>query len=69
MLKAIDYQTSMVNGCLLSHIHGDHAGYIKQYMQYGIMMYTSDEVETDVETVMGENHRLTEDETAEDRLI
>ena len=54
MLKAIDYRTSMVNGCLLSHIHGDHAGYIKQYMQYGIKIYTSDEVETDVETVMGE---------------
>lgn len=54
MLKAIDYQTSMVNGCILSHIHGDHAGYIKQYIQYGIMVYTSDEVETDVETVMGE---------------
>ena len=33
MLKAIDYQTSMVSGCILSHIHGDHAGYIKQYMQ------------------------------------
>lgn len=29
MLKAIDYQTSMVNGCILSHIHGDHAGYIE----------------------------------------
>lgn len=54
MLKAIDYQTSMVNGCILSHIHGDHAGYIKQYIQYGIMVYTSDEVETDVKTVMGE---------------
>lgn len=54
MLKAIDYQTSMVNGCILSHIHGDHAGYIKQYMQYGIKMFTSDEVETDVEAVIGE---------------
>ena len=54
MLKAIDYQTSMVNGCVLSHIHGDHAGYIKQYMQYGIMVYTSDEVQSDIETIMGE---------------
>lgn len=54
MLKAIDYQTSMVNGCILSHIHGDHAGYVKQYMQYGIKIYTSDEVETDVEAVIGE---------------
>ena len=54
MLKAIDYQASMVSGCILSHIHGDHSGYIKQYMQYGIKIYTSDEVETDIETVMGE---------------
>ena len=54
MLKAIDYQTSKVSGCIISHIHGDHAGYIKQYMQYGIKVYSSDEVETDVETVMGE---------------
>ena len=54
MLKAIDYRTSMVNGCILSHIHGDHAGYIKQYMQYGIMVYTSDEVQSDIETIMGE---------------
>lgn len=54
MLKAIDYRTSMVNGCILSHIHGDHAGYIKQYMRYGIMVYTSDEVQSDIETIMGE---------------
>lgn len=54
MLKAIDYRTSMVNGCILSHIHGDHAGYIKQYMQYGIMVYTSDEVQSDIKTIMGE---------------
>lgn len=54
MLKAIDYQTSNVSGCVLSHIHSDHSGYIKQYMQYGIKVYTSDEVETDIETVMGE---------------
>ena len=54
MLKAIDYRTSMVNGCILSHIHGDHAGYIKQYMQYGIMVYTSDEVQSDIETIRGE---------------
>lgn len=54
MLKAIDYQTSKVSGCILTHIHSDHSGYIRQYMQYGIKVYTSDEVETDIETVMGE---------------
>lgn len=54
MLKAIDYQTSKVSGCIASHVHKDHVGFIKQYMQYGIKIYTSDEVEIDVETVMGE---------------
>lgn len=54
MLKAIDYQTSKVHGCLLSHVHGDHAKYIKDYMNYGIKCYSSDEVQTDIETVYGE---------------
>ncbi len=54
MLKAIDYQTSMVSGCIASHVHKDHVGFIKQYMQYGIKVYTSDEVQTDIETVIGE---------------
>lgn len=54
MLKAIDYKTSKVSGCILSHSHLDHLGFIKQYMQYGIKVYTSDEVQTDIETIMGE---------------
>lgn len=54
MLKAIDYQTAKVSGCLLSHVHGDHSAYIKQYMRYGIKVYTSDEVESDIETIIGE---------------
>lgn len=54
MLKAIDYQTAKVNGCIASHVHLDHVGYIKQYMRYGIKIYTSDEVESDIETIIGE---------------
>lgn len=54
MLKAIDYQTSKVVGCIASHVHSDHVGFIKQYMQYGIKVYTSDEVQSDIETIMGE---------------
>lgn len=34
MLKTIDYQISKVSGCMVSHVHKDHVGYIKQYMQY-----------------------------------
>lgn len=54
MLKTIDYQTSKVLGCLLSHEHGDHAKYIKQYMQYGVKVYGSDEVQSNIELIYGE---------------
>ena len=54
MLKTIDYQTSKVGGCLLSHEHGDHAKYIKQYMQYGVKVYGSDEVQSNIELIYGE---------------
>lgn len=54
MLKAIDYQTSKTVGCIVTHVHKDHVGFIKQYMQYGIKVYTSDEVQADIETVFGE---------------
>ena len=54
MLRAIDYRTGKVTGCLISHEHGDHAKYIKQYMKYGIKCYTSDEVQERIETIYGE---------------
>lgn len=54
MLKTIDYRTSKVVGCLLSHEHGDHAKYIKQYMQYGVKVYGSDEVQSNIELIYGE---------------
>ena len=54
MLKSIDYQTAKVVGCLCSHVHLDHCGYIRQYMNYGIKIFTSDEVHTDIETIQGE---------------
>lgn len=55
MLKAINYQTSKVVCCLLTHSHGDHVSSIKGYMQYGIKVYSSDEVQEDVKTIYGEN--------------
>lgn len=54
ILKAIDYQTVKVSGCIVTHVHSDHSAYIKQYMRYGIKVYTSDEVEDDIETIIGE---------------
>lgn len=54
MLQAIDYQVGKVAGCIASHTHKDHLGYIDQYMRYGIKVLTSDEVAADAETVYGE---------------
>lgn len=54
MLRAIDYKTSRVAGCILTHGHGDHAKYTKDYMKYGIDVYCSDEVSSDIQTIYGE---------------
>lgn len=54
VMKSIDYQTGKVVGCITSHVHKDHCGFIKQYMNYGIKIYTSDEVHADIETIIGE---------------
>lgn len=54
MLKSIDYQVGKVVGCLISHEHGDHAKYIRDYMKYGITTYASDEVSKQIEEIYGE---------------
>lgn len=54
MLKSIDYQVGKVVGCLISHEHGDHAKYIRDYMKYGITTYASDEVSKQLEAICGE---------------
>ena len=54
MKRAIDFQVGNVAGCLLTHIHRDHSGRIKDYLNSGIKVYTSDEVSSDILTVTGE---------------
>ena len=54
MKRAIDFQVGNVAGCLLSHIHQDHSGRIKDYLNSGIKVYASDEVSSDVLAVTGE---------------
>jgi phosphoribosyl 1,2-cyclic phosphodiesterase len=34
--KAIDFKTTKISGCLVSHEHQDHAKYIKEYLEAGI---------------------------------
>lgn len=52
--KLIDWQVSKVVGCLISHCHNDHAGRIKEYMQSGIPVFSSDEVRDSIEERGGE---------------
>jgi len=39
--KALNFDLSNVWGCLISHEHGDHAGFAQEYAKLGINIYTS----------------------------
>lgn len=41
--KALDFNLSTIKFCLLTHSHGDHAKYAKEYADAGIQIYTSKE--------------------------
>jgi phosphoribosyl 1,2-cyclic phosphodiesterase len=41
--KAVEYNMQSVAGCLVSHSHGDHAGYIASYLKAGIIVMSSRE--------------------------
>lgn len=42
--RAIGYKTSKVVGCIISHIHGDHAKYATDYIDAGIEVYSNEDV-------------------------
>lgn len=42
--KAIDFDLSKIVGCIVSHVHLDHAGYILDYMYAGINVFALPEV-------------------------
>lgn len=44
MIKAIDYASSQIVGCLVSHQHGDHAGQLKDYAKYGFLIAANEDV-------------------------
>lgn len=52
--KMIDWKISNVVGCIVSHEHGDHARYIKDFMKAGIPVCTAFETQTALETITGE---------------
>ena len=52
--KMIDWKISNVSGCIVSHEHGDHSYYIKEFMRSGIPVYTAFETQTALEIITGE---------------
>jgi phosphoribosyl 1,2-cyclic phosphodiesterase len=42
--QAIDFKTSKVVGCLVSHSHGDHSKYAKDFQDNGINVYSTQDV-------------------------
>ena len=44
VLKAVDYDLASVEGCLASHVHGDHAAYIPKAFEYQIPVYGNKDV-------------------------
>ena len=41
--KALNFDLSSISCCVLSHYHGDHMGFINQYLDAGIEVFTSQE--------------------------
>lgn len=52
--KMIDWKIENVSGCIVSHEHGDHARYTKDFMQSGITVYTAIETQKAIEDSTGE---------------
>jgi len=41
VVKALGYDVEKVQGCIISHEHGDHAGHINEVLAYGLPVYAS----------------------------
>ena len=42
--RAIDFRLSDVAGCIVSHVHGDHAKYAAEYAKFGVHVYCPQDV-------------------------
>ena len=49
--KALDFDLTDIEGCLISHSHGDHSSKMKEYNKAGIICYGNDE------TMNGSNYQ------------
>ena len=52
--KAIDYNILKIKGCLLTHEHGDHSKYVRDYLKAGIPVFTNDETKRTIKVSPGD---------------
>lgn len=52
--KALNFDLRKVVGCIATHCHNDHIGYLKNFLESNIPIYTNDETVEKVEVVYGE---------------
>ncbi|SDC45434.1 MBL fold metallo-hydrolase [Geotoga petraea] len=58
--KELDFDLSSVKGCLITHSHGDHSKYVKDYVASGVDCYMTKETK---EKLGIEHHRIKEIES------
>lgn len=58
--KALNFDLSTVTGCLISHYHGDHSAYIKDFLNAGINCYLTNGTK---EALDIDHHRIKEIKT------
>jgi phosphoribosyl 1,2-cyclic phosphodiesterase len=54
--KLLDFKLDKISGCLLSHLHGDHAKFVRQYLEAGIHVAMS--IETAEALQINGHHRV-----------
>lgn len=52
--KALQFNLRKVVGCIATHQHNDHIGYLRDFLKANIPIYTNDETVEKVEVVYGE---------------
>lgn len=48
-LEALGHNVAKINGCLITHEHGDHAGHVNEVLSYGLPVYASRGTIRDIE--------------------
>lgn len=57
MLKAVNFNTMIVSGCIVSHCHMDHIKYLPEYLKYGFPIYMTPEA-SGIETRISKMKRM-----------